>query len=186
MLKIGSRTPWGKADNAHVIAPGIQRVSTSSHGGFKLDKEANEKVPAPFREKGGWYEEDVLYAVVFATFPEVFGPEPVINAHATLKNYYPDKYAAAYNVEVSLEESHVLRERAFRKEAEGQLQTFAAWGDWHAKVPQGMVGVVARVDGREGTGPDRYFLVPQDEYASRSGCTLIIDPTKYKEIEAIS
>jgi hypothetical protein len=101
------------------------------------------------------------------TFPALFTPEEVKGAHATLKDWYPDAYAQAFGVTVAPEESRVLRERAAKDAARGKLQSYCAFGDWHAKVPPGMVGLVAKVDGREGTGPERYFLVLAETYAAR-------------------
>jgi hypothetical protein len=90
-IKIGSRSPWGKVDHVSDIAPGIQSCSTPGHGGFKLDRKHNEKVPAPFRQKDGWYEGDCLYAVVLVTFPAYFTPAQVEGAHKTLKSWYHAK-----------------------------------------------------------------------------------------------
>jgi hypothetical protein len=180
-IKIGSRSPWGKVNHVSEVAPGIQSCSTPGHGGFKLDRKHNEKVPAPLRQKSGWYEEDCRYAVVLVTFPEHFSQSQVRGAHKTLKAWYPDEYRAAYNVEVELKESHVLRERAAKEAARGKLQSLAAWGDWHVAVPKGKVGVVAKIDGREGSGPERYFLVPESEYDVRA-LVFVVDPSRHEEV----
>lgn len=59
---------------------------------------------------------------------------------------------------------------------DGQLIVTAAWGDWHAEVPEGWVGVVAVEGGRE-NGADEskrhYHLVPKGEYNAGS---FVVDP----------
>lgn len=65
-LREGSRTPWGAAQDVDLIAPGVWLVSTAGHGGIKLDRVRNAKVPASCRTKGGWYEEDCEVSIVFA------------------------------------------------------------------------------------------------------------------------
>lgn len=70
-------TPWGPAQDVEPIAPGIDFISTASHGGFKLDAERNAEVPdylraASFNSQGerGWYEEDCDAAIVAVVFGE--------------------------------------------------------------------------------------------------------------------
>lgn len=52
------RTPWGKAQTVTTVAPGIVVVDTAGHGGVKLDRKRNAKIPMAARLHGGWYEED--------------------------------------------------------------------------------------------------------------------------------
>lgn len=75
------QTPWGHADYAKELAPGIWELSTPGHGGFYLDAEARRKVPAPWIKYGaewshgwgaGWFEEDCAALAVLLTFPELF------------------------------------------------------------------------------------------------------------------
>lgn len=165
------------------IGPGILSVTTASHGGYKLDRVQNAKVHPAFRQAGGWYEEDCRYAVVVVTFPAHFSETTLAGAHKSLKEWFPVAYTAAFGVEVKLEESHVLREQAEREAAKGKLQSLAAWGDWHAAVPAGFVGLCARVDGRNGPkeGADRFFLVPAAEYDTRS-MVFVVDPARHQEV----
>lgn len=71
----GSRTPWGAGQTATEIAPGIASVHTAGHGGYKLTPERNKLVPAPFRNRSGWYEEDHEWRAVGVTFPEALATE---------------------------------------------------------------------------------------------------------------
>jgi hypothetical protein len=72
-------TPWGKAQSADLVAPGIVVVSTPGHGGVKLSPEFNAKVPKAGRDYAerwvggevGWYEEDVAAGIPILMFPEL-------------------------------------------------------------------------------------------------------------------
>lgn len=66
-------TPWGTADSATTIAPGIIFYGTPSHGGLHLSPSVNEQIPLAFREgiggnerMRGWYEEDVAVDIPVA------------------------------------------------------------------------------------------------------------------------
>ncbi len=65
-------TPWGTPQLVTQVAPGIEFVTTASHGGFKLDRKLNAQVPKAARNRGGWYEEDYKWAIPFLIFPETF------------------------------------------------------------------------------------------------------------------
>lgn len=69
----GSSTPWGPAQQASVLAPGIVAVSTASHGGIWLSSERQVHIPAGIRPINGrsWYEEDCEWALVFVLFDDV-------------------------------------------------------------------------------------------------------------------
>lgn len=189
-MKIGSRTPWGKADHVKIVAPGIWEVSTPGHGGFKLDRVHNVKVHVALREPGGWYEEDCRWAIVAFTFPELFKPAEVDGAKQTLRDYYPDDYRLASGEEVTAANSRKLRETAFYVDHADRYVVMSAWGDWHDKVPKGMVGVVAipalraldRVQGRPfGTVTEKWCLLPEPDYRKPEGAFgFLIDETKHQ------
>ena len=42
-------TPWGWTRDIEVLAEGVQRVSTPSHGGLKLSRERWDEIPAAVR-----------------------------------------------------------------------------------------------------------------------------------------
>jgi hypothetical protein len=76
---VSSDSPWGKVQTAEDVAPGITRISTASHGGYRLNSAANAKIDlalrkATFQGQGlkGWYEEDCDWAIVVYTFREHF------------------------------------------------------------------------------------------------------------------
>ncbi len=96
---VSSETPWGKAQSAEEIGPGIIRYSTASHGGYFLNAAANAKVAlllkqATFCQQGlkGWYEEDCDWAVVVYTFKEYFDNKHYNAAIGTLKEHFKDAW----------------------------------------------------------------------------------------------
>lgn len=63
MKKTVKQTPWGPAQTADVIAPGIVFYTTASHGGYHLSPERNALIPLAVRRKTfcklgmkGWYD----------------------------------------------------------------------------------------------------------------------------------
>lgn len=190
----GMDTPWGIADYAKTLCEGIGVVSTPSHGGIKLSPERNLRVPAPLRAENGWYEEDCQWAVPFYFFAEELraaGARGVDQAESTLKNWFHKEFTAATGIAVKPEESSGLREEIFYAEHFNDWLTIAAWGDWQPGVPKGMVGVCAILGGRSRTAllkdrsPERWFLVPEAEYATRcsnAGGSFVIDPARHQEV----
>jgi hypothetical protein len=100
--KVPTRSPWGPVQNAEEYAPGVWKIDTASHGGFKLSRQRNAAVPAYMRSKGGWYEEDCQWAFVALAFPELFQQlrpwqKPGDKTHyqyaiETAQRWYPDEY----------------------------------------------------------------------------------------------
>ena len=65
IVKKGIRSPWGKVQNVEHITPWLSRVSTATHGGFKLAPNKNKYIPNDLRRKGCWYEEDCEVSIIF-------------------------------------------------------------------------------------------------------------------------
>ncbi len=186
---MATSTPWGRSDDSKQERRGIVFYTTPSHGGYHLRRTRNAFVHPALRRENGWYEEDCEYAIVHMTFPAIYTQKQVEDARATVRNYWPDEYTEATKEVVTLEQSSVLRERAARVKHANDWIAVAAWGDWHSRVPPGMVGVLAtlgasREDGRE----ERYFMVTKEEYQSPDHrCLLgfIVDPLRHESIEPI-
>jgi hypothetical protein len=87
------RSPWGQIQTTRPYEEGLKFVSTASHGGFKLDAKHNRRVPKAIRMQGGWYEEDCEAAFVIYAFPGLFSAGDYINAIASIKYWYPDRWA---------------------------------------------------------------------------------------------
>ncbi|MDP3613702.1 MAG: hypothetical protein Q8R98_17830 [Rubrivivax sp.] len=178
-------SPWGAVDHAKEYAPGIWSVSTSSHGGFRLSDARNAAVPDYWRAADGWYEEDCMWAVVCAVWPEAFTETWRQQADVSLRNWQPDGYEAFYGVVLKAGESHKKDERAFWLQHADDYIARSAFGDQWEWVPQGFVGVCAGRGRREPCGSpveERWFLVPEPEY--RTGpFGLVINRERHAEIE---
>lgn len=186
-------TPWGSAQTARMLAPGIGLVTTASHGGIKLTAERNRQVPAYMRRDGGWYEEDCecsIPLVVFDAEIRQYGPDWLVKSldeHPPIKTvigWYPDAAAKWLGRPILPEESMVLRERIFKAQHANDYVVVAAWGSWQEGVPEGMVGVHATL-GESRTEPlwsqGKYFLIPDAEYQGRSG-SFVIDLARHQEV----
>jgi len=180
----GMSTPWGRAQDVSRLADGIWLVGTASHGGIKLSRERNAKIANFWRSPGGWYEEDIEWAIPVLTFPQEF-PENQSQAHDTMRRWMPYEYGRFTGREVLPSESHVVAEREHKRLHAGDYLGLAAWGDWDPTVPKGMVGVFAGRGGRTPSGaypPDTaYFLVPQAEYDARGKLDFVIDPARHQQ-----
>lgn len=197
-VRVGMDTPWGRAQSAQNIIRGVGWVSTAGHGGYRLCSGRNRQVPEYMRREDGWYEEDCDWAIVAVVFEELLlasndaDIKRIIRSGAhkeTLRDWHPKAYEQFYGVPLRPGESYLNDERLFFEEHANDLLVISASGDWHGSVPEGMVGVVARVGGRgaarkpEAAGPDRYFLVPKDEYDKRNRFGFVVDPARHQEIE---
>jgi hypothetical protein len=189
----GMRTPWGSAQTARVLAPGIGLVSTAGHGGIKLTAERNRQVPAYMRRDGGWYEEDCeasIPLVVFEALIRQHGPAWLVQSLddyppiKTVIGWYPDAAAKWLKRDILPEESMVLRERIFKAQHASDYVVVSAWGSWQEGVPEGMVGVFATL-GESRQEPlwsqGRYFLVSDAEYQSRQG-SFVIELDRHQEV----
>lgn len=185
-MKTCTRTPWGKPDHVKEYAEGIVFYGTPSHGGFKLGRERNAMVPDYMRREGGWYEEDCEWAIVAMVHPIAFKDDPkaLEEARRSLRSWFPDEYERFFGVELKPGESFKRDERDFYRDHAADWLTLAAWGDWHERVPAGMVGVVASIGGDRTTGREahRYFLVPKDEYETGHRFSFIVDPARHQEV----
>lgn len=171
VVHVGMKTPWGKAQTARVLAEGVGEVTTAGHGGIKLDRTRNARIPYLFRKDGGWYEEDceAFIPIMFLGLKDDGGialtQEAIEDARAVLKNYYPTAYEGHFNVKVTAAESYVVREREAKEAAKGKMHIIACWGDWSRNVPKGRVGVLATKDGVRGDKTaERYYTITDEQY----------------------
>lgn len=65
-------TPWGRAQQKKIIAPGITRYDTAGHGGYYVSKAVRAVMPRHCVNKDGWYEEDCEWCKVVIAFPHLF------------------------------------------------------------------------------------------------------------------
>jgi len=156
------RTPWGAPQFVKERGPGVVFVSTAGHGGIKLDRAKNAQIHAAWRRKGGWYEEDVDWAIVAVTLGAAagFDADAVKDAHRTLKDYFPGAYETVYGVSVGPEESSVVREREARKMVAGRPLMGSCFGDWSVNVPKGRVGICVQLD----NGAEAYYTISLEQH----------------------
>lgn len=181
---MGTRTPWGTADSSKCLARGVMSYSTPGHGGYHLSSAKNAKVHEAWRRKDGWYEEDCEWSIVALTFPELFTRDLDL-ARSCAKNWYPDAYTAVTRLPVALEDSSVLRKRAFEAAHASDYVATSAFGDWAVGVPDGMVGVFASPGGKD-RAAEKCFLVPADEYGKRGEFGFVVDVARHAECAAFS
>jgi hypothetical protein len=82
------RTPWGIAQQHTVIAGGITKFDTASHGGIKISQKRRNSMPDKYRNiptftGGNWYEEDCDWCLVALSFPEHFDNDTLNAANNT-------------------------------------------------------------------------------------------------------
>lgn len=197
VARVGMHTPWGTADYAGEIVAGMGTVGTPSHGGIKLSRERNRRVPEYMRQKGGWYEEDCDWCIPFVVFEqEILAAGDACAARAittgqhkeTLKAWHPEAYETFYGVTLQAGESFKRDEELFAAKHAHDYVVVSAYGDWHKQVPSGMVGVLATLGGTRVPGSfaqGRWFLVPAAEYEERSLHGFVIDVARHAQTEAI-
>jgi hypothetical protein len=100
-------SPWGHIDSAKEVSRGIFWVSTSSHGGYYLSEEMHSKMPEQLRFENSysgrgsqWFEEDLEWSLVVASFPECFEPKNCMYAVNAI-SYYKRKAKGEYFFEAA-------------------------------------------------------------------------------------
>lgn len=181
--KVNGHSPWGWIQSVKEMSEGMWFVSTAGHGGIKLSRQLNAKMPKQFRREGGWYEEDCEVSLVVLAFPDRFTPVQVKDAEVSAKNWFPAAYESWTGTEIPLAESMTKRGDHFAKVNQDNWIVISALGSWHQKVPQGMVGGVATKGGAtRGSAGERCFLIPEAEYAQRSPFGFVVDPARHEEV----
>jgi hypothetical protein len=113
MIHKYKQSPWGKIQSVEYITPWLTFVSTLSHGGYKVDRTHNAVIPEYLRRKGGWYEEDCEWSIVFATLENLiksscfeFAKNSIYRLFerkdylSTFKNWYYKEYEMFFNVKL--------------------------------------------------------------------------------------
>ncbi|WP_434730637.1 DUF7007 domain-containing protein [Rhizobium binae] len=161
-VRIACNTPWGPSQGATVYAEGVVAHTTAGHGGFSLSPERNAKVHPLLRSRDGFYEEDLAWAAVAITFPDLFTGVERRSAEATIKDWQPDAWDAMSGTVLAPSESHVKDRRAFEREHAGDWIVISAL---HSDHHPGMTEVIATRGGRRDAHvEERRFLVASTEY----------------------
>ena len=156
-----TETPWGPAQQSRIYGEGVTAHSTAGHGGFHLDATRNALVDPHWRNRDGWYEEDSEWAIVAATFPELFTTSERASAEDTLRHSEPDAYEAIRGVALVSGQSRVKDERSFKLAHAADWIVVAAITSSHAP---GFVECVATLGGDRGSHAERRFLIAAAEY----------------------
>lgn len=204
----GMGTPWGRADSVRSLIPGAWAVSTPSHGGIKLSRARNARMPDYMRQEGGWYEEDCQWAMPYLVFWSEFEPFEKSKANEeravltfaevenTVKNWNPDEYQQFTGKTLEAGESLIWDERIFAAKFVDQLVAVHYYFPRDSPhIPEGSFGVGCVNGGRRAweTMEDylsnpykhfRWFLLPNGERDNqRVGKErgTVVDPAKFEE-----
>jgi hypothetical protein len=180
-----TRSPWGTVQSATARGP-FWFVSTAGHGGLRVPAAFNARIPDYMRRASGWYEEDCEWSIVACVYPEHFPEEHRAHAVQTLRSWFPAAYERFTGQPIKPGESYARDQELFAKAHANDYVATAAFGEWHARVPKGMVGVVATLGGSrmlDRVGDDAWFLIPADEYEKRNHFGFIVDPTRHQRVE---
>ena len=187
---MATTTPWGPAQTADKVAPGIMFYTTAGHGGVHLSAGRQAKVPAYMQCEGGWYEEDCDWCIPAIVFADEWNKwskhADCEQAKSTLRNWHPAMYEQYFNVVLKPGESSQKDRYEWYKAHKHEMIVVAACGDWHENCPKGYVLVTACIGGRDPVtyqycGPLHEFIVPQEDYANRDNESFVVDVTKYEE-----
>lgn len=192
-------TPWGRSQSTTRIAPGLCWVSTAGHGGLMVSWSFAKRHLSPEAQAQGnpWasylaYEEDCAYAIpcweLLDAFPNVLptrGRPPTEVREGLLRTIsrWTPSYLLARGITPSEPEyaQHLKNQEADRLRAERSPDLITtAYGDWHAAVPKGSVGVL--------TADGRFHLVTDESYVRSdhrlSACTPFRPPADDRGLTA--
>ncbi|MET0259386.1 MAG: hypothetical protein ABW179_12490 [Methylobacterium sp.] len=169
-------TPWGTAQHAETYGSGIVAYSTSGHGGFHVEPDANKLIPPALRARDGWYEEDAAWAAVALTFGNLFTALERKDARKIIRNRQPDAYEALYGTTLAPGESHQKDRRAFHAKHAGDWIVSSAI---ISAERSGFTEVIAVLGDTQ--KHRRRFLIPSEDYeVGRFG--FVIDLDRHEEL----
>ena len=172
-----THSPWGRIEHKAQLAKGIMNVSTASHGGIHLSDGRLAAMPDYMQREGGWYEEDCEWSMPAVVFPEAF-PKHQELAKESLRNWFPEIYERFFGVTVGPEESYMRAKEVFEQQVKDKYVVVSAWGDWHEAVPDGKVGVLAKLGCNRDLPEGKYALVDGEAYAARTRHGYVLDGTE--------
>ncbi len=184
---MATSTPWGPSQGSNQIARGIMFYYTAGHGGVHLSPTRNIQVPEYMRNADGWYEEDCEWSLAAVVFMDEFlandenmtADKYRSTVEDTFKNWYPDEYEQYYGTHLEEGTSFKRDEALFKERHKNDYVVIAAIGR-----ADGLVDCTATIGGVRGFGEARNFLVPSEEYVTRSNYGFVIDTTKHSDISA--
>jgi hypothetical protein len=165
-------SPWGAVQHQTNFAPGVDQVSTAGHGGIKLDRKQNARIPDLFRLADGWYEEDCDAAIpiYFLAAPD-FTAERKAAAEKSLKTWHWKQWEAWSGQTFAPGECRFKDEEEWKKAHRDRFVVVSA-----LRLDKDTVGVKAT---READGAEAWFKVPDGEYTHR-GMGFAVDETRHE------
>jgi hypothetical protein len=162
--------PWGMVQHQQHIADGIDFVSTAGHGGFKLNRAMNAKIPKVFRRAGGWYEEDCESLIVMHFLNDISetwknNKKEIFNS---LKNWFWEEWDMLTNTVLAPGESKIKDEEMWKKENSNRFIVSSAM----TAKDKNFVDCFAK---RNQDGAEGWFVVPASEYT----IPFVIDEAKH-------
>ncbi len=176
--RAGMCTPWGRADTMRKVSDqgDVIRVCTSSHGGMGVFVRSRPMpaafLPLAIRDHDAewhWFEEDLCWAAVALAFPDLFATGDRESAESTIRNWYPDVYAAHFGRRPTAAESAAVAEEARRQATRDNFIARTAFGDWAWNVPRGHVYVLGE---RAADGETAGFLLLDKDYVRPNSLVL--------------
>lgn len=176
-------TPWGTSQGGTVFGEGITKHHTAGHGGFHLTHDRNIKVDSRLRNSGGWYEEDVEWAIVAITFPNLFTSLERREAERTMRDWLPDAWERISGETIAPGASYKKDQAAFHKTHENDWIVISAI---ISTQNHGFVETIASLGGNHDRDVEqRRFLVSADEYKQgRFG--FVVDTSRHESYDGPS
>lgn len=189
-ISSSTSTPWGKSQGATVYAEGgIYKHSTAGHGGMKVYAKLNKLIPKPYRNNGGWYEEDGEYNKVVVSLPQFFTKREIRLATAAIINGYPDEYEKVTGNKILPGQSRKRDEQLFLAKHANDWIGISA-GSFEDEDGNKLTAVTASKGGERSryengrliTVDTKVFVVPREEYSNGwQPFGFVIDETKHPE-----
>lgn len=181
-------SPWGRCQSHTVLAPGIVKVTTASHGGIHLDEWRERQMPPALAGKfDGWYEEDVCACLPIVAFSNEFPAEVAATALNDLRHELPDLYERHFDEVIPPGASRTKDQQQFYRTHADDYLGCSAWSAqsarerFHVEISDDQVLLIAC----KGMGlprgevahplPEAVYLVDKDRYAARTN-VYVIDP----------
>jgi hypothetical protein len=100
------------------------------------------------------------------------------DVRASVIDWNPDFYEQLTGDTIPAGVSHVKDDRLFAEAHAGDFVSRSAWGSWHERVPDGMVGILVR---RDSDKAERGLLVSKEAYDARDRRGLVFTDAQLAE-----
>lgn len=172
---IGKHSPWGIIDQADKVVDGIWFVTTSSHGGIKLDRCRNSMIPSYLRQAGGWYEEDCLCSIPICFFCQHFSLSQIDWAYKVFGNWYPEEFSKFFGY--LPEQSYMFEKMQFFQQNKDKWIVTSIFTHFGGRVPKHFVGGIAYLGGQRSSNVKR-VLISEERYRTKHRFGFVLDGTE--------